>query len=71
MADTMIECPEVVGKTVRRFRLATADPASQELHIDFEDGTAFSFTVEATTTRIARLLSQSESDPDSLYPYGE
>ena len=70
MADTIIECPEVVGKTVRRLRLATADAAGQEIHIDFEDGTAFSFTVEATTTRTARLVSQSESGTDFLRTYG-
>lgn len=71
MSDTMIDCEEIAGKTVRRLRLATGESGSQEVHIDFTDGTAFSLMVQAKTTREARLVSVTDIGTETLCTYGE
>lgn len=71
VADTLIECAEVTGKTVHRLRLATSDSGGQELHLEFTDGTAFSLTVEPSTVLKAALIRQSEGREIALRTYAE
>lgn len=65
----MIECVEVVGKTVRRLRLSSCGSGSQELHLEFTDGTSFSSTVEPTSTRRSRLIRESDQGEHILLTY--
>ena len=71
MSETTIECVEAAGKTVHRLQLVRSESGSQELLLEFRDGTAFSFTVEPTTTRSAYLFKQSSSSPETLRRYDQ
>jgi hypothetical protein len=71
LADTTIECPEIVGKVVHCLRLISSNSGSQEVHLEFTDGTAFSLEIEPTTTRNARLIIQSDVAPELIKTYDE
>lgn len=69
MANTMIECQEVTGKTVRRLILNEQESGSQEVHIEFTDDTAFTVTIEPKTVRNAGLNRQTESGVEVIRDY--
>lgn len=56
MADGHIECPELEGKTVRNLRIYNNSGDSQEVLIEFTDGTSF-----AAALRSQREFSTSNS----------
>ncbi len=47
MSFPIIDCPEVVGKTVSSLKLYATDCDSVEIRIDFTDGTSFSSAYES------------------------
>jgi hypothetical protein len=69
--ETTIECVEAKGKTVYRLRLVRSEGGSQELLLEFTDGTAFSFSVEPTANRSAYLYEQSNGSPSTIRTYEE
>ncbi len=69
--ETTIECAEAAGKTVERLRLVSSENGSQELLLEFTDGTAFSMSVEPKTTRSASLIRQSSGAPETIRSYNE
>lgn len=71
MLETTVECVEAAGKTVHRLQLVRSESGSQELLLEFTDGTAFSLTVEPTTTRSAYLFKQSASAPETIRSYDQ
>jgi hypothetical protein len=46
MFEDIIACTEIVGNVVKCLKLYRTDPDTDELQIDFEDGTSFSCALE-------------------------
>ena len=71
MPATAIDCVEVTGKTVTRLQLLRSETGTQEILLEFTDGTAFSLTIEPTTARVAYLFQQSNGAPETICRYDE
>jgi hypothetical protein len=71
MADTTMECIEAAGKTVHRLQLVSSQSGVQELLLEFTDGTAFSMSVEPTTSRSAYLFKTSAGSSETIRSYDE
>ena len=55
MSSPIINCPEVVGKTVSSLKLHATDCDSAEIVIEFTDGTSFSSAYESRAVHKAAL----------------
>jgi hypothetical protein len=71
VTETTVECAEAVGKTVHRLQLVRSENGSQELLLEFTDGTSFSLSVTPTTTRSAYLFRPSTGSPETIRTYDE
>jgi hypothetical protein len=71
VTETTVECAEAAGKTVHRLQLVRSENGSQELLLEFTDGTAFSLSVTPTTTRSAYLFRPSTVSPEAIRTYDE
>ena len=52
----LVECPQVIGKTIQALRIFRDPADGTEIQIDFEDGTSFSCCVASRQTTEASLM---------------
>ena len=64
-----VECPEVVGKTVKSLKLYTTDKNDAEIMIEFTDGTTFSSSYESRSVLKASLIRTGIGTPEVLKDY--
>jgi hypothetical protein len=69
MSSPIIDCPEVVGKTVRSFKLHATNCDSVEIMIEFTDGTSFSSAYESRAVHKAALIRTGVGTPEVLKTY--
>jgi hypothetical protein len=70
MPSQILDCPEVIGKTVKSLRLHS-NANSQEILIEFGDGTSFSASCESRVEAKASLIRTGTSAPEILKTYIE
>jgi hypothetical protein len=66
MSSPIIDCPEVVGKTVSSLKLHATDC---EIIIEFTDGTSFSSACESRAVHKAALIRTGMGTPEVLKTY--
>jgi hypothetical protein len=74
MPSQSVDCPEVVGKTVKSLTLHTrsADESGDaEVLIEFTDGTSFSSVFESRATLNASLIRTGIGTPEVLKNYAD
>jgi hypothetical protein len=71
MSSQIIDCPELVGKTVSSLKLYPTDNESAEMVIEFTDGTSFCSSYESRATLKACLMRTSAITPETLKSYCE
>jgi hypothetical protein len=71
VSSDYMECPEVVGKTVKSLRLYSADTGATEILIEFEDGTSFTSSQETKSTLNASLIETGVGEPRVVKSYLE
>ena len=64
-----LECAELSGKTIRRFRIHKDTGDGPELQIDLTDGTSLSYSVTSQTSTRATLYKGGIGTPEILYDY--
>ena len=69
MPTQNVECPEVVGKTVKSLKLCSTDKNDAEILIEFTDGTAFSSSYESNMVVKASLIRIGVGAPEVLKDY--
>ena len=69
MCSPIIDCPEVVGKTVSSLKLHATESDSVEIMIDFTDGTSFSSAYENRAVHKATLIRTGVGTPEVLKTY--
>ena len=69
MSSPIIDCPEVVGKTVSSLKLHATDRDSVEIVIEFTDGTSFSSEYESRAVHKAALIRTGVGTPEVLKTY--
>jgi hypothetical protein len=69
MSSPIIECPEVVGKTVSSLKVHANDCESVEIVIEFTDGTSFSSAYETRAVHKAALIRTGVGTPEVLKTY--
>ena len=69
MLSQNVECPEVVGKTVKSLRLYSTDKSDAEIMIEFTDGTTFSSSYESHSVLKASLIRTGIGTPEVLKDY--
>lgn len=70
MAEGYVECPELKGKIVGNLRIYNNSGDSQEVLIDFTDGTSFSCCFEVKANTKASLFRGGVGTPEVLREYG-
>jgi hypothetical protein len=71
VSSDYIECPEVVGKTVKSLKLYTAESGETEILIEFEDGTSFLNYQETKTSHKASLIETGVGESTVIKNYAE
>ena len=69
MASQIIDCPDVVGKTVSSLQLYETDKNDLEILIQFTDGTSFSSAYESRAAHKATLIRTGAGTPEVLKTY--
>ena len=69
MSSPIIDCSEVVGKTVSSLKLHATDRDSVEIVIEFTDGTSFSSAYESRSVHKAALIRTGVGVPEVLKTY--
>jgi hypothetical protein len=69
MPSQIIDCTEVVGKTVSSFKLYPSDSGGAEIVIEFTDGTSFSSSYESHSVLKASLIRTGIAAPEVLRTY--
>jgi hypothetical protein len=69
MSSPIIDCSEVVGKTVSSLKLHSTDSDSVEIVIEFTDGTSFSSAYESRAVHKAALIRTGVGVPEVLKTY--
>ena len=70
MAEGYVECPELEGKVVGNLRIYNNTGDSQEVSIDFTDGTSFTCGFEVKANTKASLFRGGVGTPEVLREYG-
>jgi hypothetical protein len=68
MPSQSVDCPEVVGKTVKSLRLYSNEA---EIMIEFTDGTSFTSSCESRLALKASLIQTGIGTPEVLKNYGD
>jgi hypothetical protein len=71
MPNQILDCPEVIGKTVKSLRLHSNANSLEEILIEFGDGTSFSASCESRVEAKASLIRTGTSAPEILKTYIE
>ncbi|MEZ2346695.1 hypothetical protein [Terriglobus sp. RCC_193] len=71
MSTEILDCPEVVGKTVKSLKLFMTGSVSSEIQLEFADGTTFSASCESRQAVKAALIQTGVGEPEVLKTYAE
>ena len=71
MPSQIVDCPEVVGKTVKSLKLHSSAAGDVEVMIDFTDGTSFSSSFESRSELKASLIRTGIGTPEVLKNYAD
>jgi hypothetical protein len=71
MSTPIIDCPEVVGKTVSSLKIHATDLDKVEIVIEFTDGTSFSSAYESRAVHNAALIRTGVGTPEVLKTYAD
>jgi hypothetical protein len=66
MKEDYVDCLELTGKTIQRFRIHKDTGDGPELQIDLTDGTSFSYSVSSQTSTRATLYKGGVGTPEIL-----
>jgi len=69
MPSQNVDCPEVVGKTVKSLKLYSTDKSDAEIMIEFTDGTTFSSSYESRSVLKVSLIRTGIGAPEVLKDY--
>jgi hypothetical protein len=71
MPSQIVDCPDVVGKTVKSFKLYPADSGGAEIVVEFTDGTSLVSTFESCIALKASLIRTGIAAPQMLKAYSD
>lgn len=71
MCSHIVDCQELVGKTVSSLKLYPTDTGTAEIVIEFADGTSFFSSCETRVTLKASLMRTGTATPEILKSYCE
>ena len=71
MPSEIVDCPEVVGKTVKTLKLHSSAMGDVEVMIEFTDGTSFSSSFESRSELKASLIRTGFGTPEVLKNYAD
>jgi hypothetical protein len=71
MSTQNLDCPEVIGKTVKSLKLYSTANSLEEILLEFTDGTSFSASCESRVEAKASLIRTGTATPDILKTYIE
>ena len=71
MPSQNVDCPEVVGKTVKSLKLYSTDKGDAEIMIESTDGTTFSSSFESRSVLKASLIRTGIGAPEVLKNYAD
>jgi hypothetical protein len=66
-----VDCPEVIGKTIKSLKLYSSDTNEAEILIEFTDGTSFSSSLGSRLTLKMSLIRTGIGTPEVLKNYVE
>lgn len=69
MKEDYVDCLELTGKTIQRFRIHKDTGDGPELQIDLTDGTSLSYSVCSQTSTRATLYQGGAGTPEILCDY--
>ena len=69
MKEDYVDCLELMGKTIQRFRIHKDAGGGPELQIDLTDGTSLSYSVSSQTSTRATLYKGGVGTPEILCDY--
>jgi hypothetical protein len=69
MKEDYVDCLELTGKTIQRFRIHKHTGDGPELQIDLTDGTSLSYSVSSQTSTRATLYKGGVGTPEILCDY--
>ncbi len=71
MSAQHLDCPEVIGKTVKSLQLYPGSNSFEEMLLEFTDGTSFSASYESRIAVNASLIRTGCAAPEVLKRYTE
>ena len=71
MSARPVNCPDVVGKTVKSLKLYSTLKTLEEIIVEFTDGTSFAVSCESHLTAKASLMRTGSGAPEVLKSYLE
>jgi hypothetical protein len=71
MSTEILDCPEVVGKTVKSLKLFLTGSVSGEIQLEFTDGATFTMSCESRQAVKAALIQTGIGEPEVLKAYVE
>jgi hypothetical protein len=71
MSTHPVNCPEVIGKTVKSLKLYSTTGTLEEIVIEFTDGTSFTASCESRLAAKASLIRTGSAAPETLKSYLE
>ncbi len=71
MSAHPVDCPEIIGKTVKSLKLYSTAGTLEEVVIEFTDGTSFTASCESHLTTKASLIRTGSAAPETLKSYLE
>ncbi len=69
MREEYVECPELSGKTIQKFRIYKDTGDGTEIQLDLTDGTSFSYSVCHQPTVKAALYKGGVGSPAIIRDY--
>lgn len=71
MSAQPVNCPDVIGKTVKSLKLYSTPSTLEEIVVEFTDGTSFTLSCESHLTAKASLIRTGSSASEVLKSYLE
>ncbi len=69
MSKEIIECTELVNRTVQSLKILDDPRYGREVHIEFTDGTMFTVTLQVAATVEAKLYRETGGEMEVLREY--
>ena len=69
MSKEIIECTELINRTVQSLKILDDPAYGREVHIEFTDGTLFTITLQVQTTVEAKLYRETGGELEVIHAY--